>query len=84
VEVNKLTCAAEVKLLLNESLPFNGGEKMEVVLNDVGAVGLPKHRQENLIDLKRLLLIVEVGARLRGEHVAENDKGAEDVFREHV
>jgi hypothetical protein len=84
VKVDELTYAAEVKLLLGESLPFGGDERMEVMLNDVGAVDLPEHRQENLIDSERLLLVVKIGARLRSGHVAEDDKGAEDVFREHA
>jgi hypothetical protein len=84
VEVNRLTCVAEVKFLLSESLPFSGGERMGVVLDDVGAVGLPEHRQKNLVNLKRLLLVVKVSARLRGGHVAEDDKGAEDAFREYA
>jgi hypothetical protein len=73
-----------VKLLLNESLPFSGGERMEMMLNNIGVVDLPKHRQKNLIDLKRLLLIVKISARLRDKHITENDKDAEDVFREYA
>jgi hypothetical protein len=84
VEVNRLTCVAEVKLLLSESLPFSGGERMGVVLDDVGAVGLSEHRQKDSVNLERLLLVVKMGARLRGEHVTENDKGAEGAFREYA
>jgi hypothetical protein len=43
VKINKLTCAAEVKFLLGEGLSFGGGERMGVVLDNIGAVGLPKH-----------------------------------------
>jgi hypothetical protein len=84
VEIDKLTYVVKVKLLLNESLPFSGGERMEMVLNNIGVVDLPKHRQKNLIDLKRLLLIVKINARLRDKHITENDKDAEDIFREYA
>jgi hypothetical protein len=73
-----------VELLLSESFPFNGGERMGVVLDDVGAVGLPEHRQKDSVDSERLLLIVKMDARLRGGHMAEDDKGAEGAFREHA
>jgi hypothetical protein len=84
VEVDRLTCAAEVELLLSEGLPFSGGERMGVVLDDVDAVGLPEHRQKNLVDSERLLLIVKMDARLRDGHMTEDDKGAEGAFREHA
>jgi hypothetical protein len=73
-----------VKLLLSESFPFSGGERMGVVLNNVGAVDLPKHRQKNSVNLKRLLFIVKVNARLRNRHVTKDDKDVKSVFREHV
>jgi hypothetical protein len=84
VEVDRLTCVAEMELLLSESFPFSGGERMGVVLDNVGAVDLPEHRQKDSVNSERLLLIVKVNARLRGRHMAEDDKGAKGAFREHV